>query len=375
MIKNLLFISSAIIFVVTSIIIFNNYQNNQQDIISNTDLSPKYKIIPFSQWQKSPRLIDLTKSTPLASEDIDNFLFINQDFVSKYVISEDEINHLYTIPNSKDLDLNEHINEFTSVIYENLLIDEYKNQQYLYSYNVTGQELTYSIDTWKTFCQIFVEEDRQCEIGSMNENGTSIGIITITNKGIITILEPKNQAYPFTKSSGVFETYGNSLGVYSHFTPMKYIEDDDNDDINKFTYNFKSYLEDLFTYDFTSVENYIFNDSPYIHYKDWPTVVFLDFVLRSDLSKYKKIIVDALENEESKKSPIITFTLNDLTKITLEGCSQFKIPIETCKKITRLWFYLYIVEKIPHNIKLIIVKKDIDLRRSKIISLTRNRLI
>lgn len=374
MMKKILFGISTIIFVTTSILVIFHYYKKDHLVQKIIDSQSSYVVLPFSQWKKSNRLVDLDRTTSVVPASMNNFVFVNEESISKYVISEDEINHLYTIPFTIELNLNEHVDDFSIIIYEIVILEDLDAKKYIYGYNVTGQEITYAIDTWKTYCQFFIDE-RECELGSLHQNVTSTGLISITDKGIVTILEPRTDGFPFHKSAGVFETFGNSLGVYSHFTNMKPLGDDDDDDMNKFTYNFNSYLDDLFTYDFISVQDHIFNQPPYIHYSDWPNTIFLDFMLRHDLSNYKKIIIDALDKKEFQNSPFITFTLADLAKLTIEQCSQFKISIETCKKITRLWFYLCIIEKIPHNVNLIIVKKNIDLRRSKILSLARNRLM
>lgn len=368
----------------------NKYNKNGINFANDIYLNDEnIKALPFYSWTKSSYILDISQSSPIVDEDINEFFFINFNSISKYEIMDDEINYMFTIENDNNININDFITESSFFIYEyninNTAINYFinknninNNHNYIYGYNVTGQELVFTIDILKTYCQIFINDERECNIGQVDYSGrnTSMGIISITNKGIMTIMETNNPANPFNHSPGVIETYGNNeLTVYSHFSPLKYFKDDDNDDVNKFIYNFKSYMDDLYTYDFSSIDNHIFNSAPLIHYKDWPHYIFLNFMLRDDLYPYKKTIIEYLENEESKNSSLLVFNLAQLSDMVINKCSNFKIPIEVCKKLTRLWFYLHIIEKIPHNINIIIVKKDMDLRRNKIISLSRSRLM
>lgn len=375
MIKKTLFIFSSVIFsIATILLIYNIFLSSVDDNgIITEELD--YQVYPFLSWKKNDNINNNKYQSQLLKEEIDKFIFMNETHISIYVLLEDDIKHVDEIFIDDFFDINDYYTSSTVIIYEYIIKNKDQNNAIIYNYNVINEDKTYSIDMWNTYCNFFVDNRTNCQLGNISENEKSIGLITLTDNSIISIIEPRNQILPFINSAGVYETYGNSLGVYSHYLPIKKFEVDDDDIFDKFTYNFKEYLDELFDYPFVTLNDFIHNHPPYISYKDWPEVIFIDFTLRKDLSKYKNIIIDSLKKENINIDKLVTFTLADLTRITLERCPKFKTSIETCKTITRLWFYLYIIERIPQNIPITILEKNIDIRTSKILSMTRNRLM
>lgn len=332
--------------------------NKKIDVDKNDFIEKNVQFIPWQNTERRKNIIKTELNEELIDEDIEEFVYIEPNKIIRYSLEDGMFKETESIMWSNVDDMRYINTESTYILFDNLYL---KNAFESLSIPYRGQILytnndQYYMDLWKLYCKFFIRDD--CVPGNYDTEDESMGLIILNDFDFAMILESKNKTNQFP-----YIFTDNEDGIFTYkVNSFQFIASKD-DMLSKFMYNYISYIKLLQNYKFISLNDHILHSMPYLKNSYFPSKIFLHYQGRRDLMQHKDIITKILDKNDA-------IELNRLGKLIFTDCAKNRLPTDTCKVITRLWFYLSVTLKMPQEITLTLPNINMSPRLLKMASLT-----